>query len=209
MSSAPRSFFTLIVSYSVSNEVIFYDSLFIGVVYEYGAGLYCVFIEWCGDKIKEMFAKTEIGCGFILDTDTNQLPPNNPALVPFSHLYVHFPPRVPKIGVFPCCCSFPFCFSFLTVVHTWSCDYRGATKSWLYFSLLFCLCLIQSHHHLLPFFLCYFLSFLLTTVSFSVFYFYSFLLCMSFVLFFTFIIIFLLFFPPQTHRHICSAMFCP
>lgn len=175
---------------------------FIIVVYEYEAGLYCVFIEWCGDKIKEMFVgKTENACGFVLDTDTNQLPPNNPALVPFSHLYLHFPSRVPKILVFPCCCflflSFPFCFSFLTVVHIWSCDYRGMTNSWLSISPLFYLCLsklfIQSHHHLLHFLLYYFLSFLswspfhfrLSFLPLFFFFYYnfslSFLLCFSFL----------------------------
>lgn len=39
-------------------------------------------------------------CGFVLDADTNQLPPNNPSLVPFLHLYLHFSSRVLGILVF-------------------------------------------------------------------------------------------------------------
>lgn len=54
------------------------------VVYEYEAGLYFVFIEWCGDKIKKMFVgKRGDACGFVLDADANQLPLIIPPLFPF------------------------------------------------------------------------------------------------------------------------------
>lgn len=101
------------------------------VVYEYEAGLYFVFIEWCGDKIKKMFVgKRGNACGFVLDTDTNQLPLIIPPLFPLLHLYLHFSSRVLGILVFHfvASLSFPSCVSFLTVFHMWSCDYRGMTS---------------------------------------------------------------------------------
>lgn len=73
---------------------------FIIVVYEYETGLYCVFIEWCGDKIKEMFVgKTENACGFVLDADANQLPLIIPFVFPFRISIYRFPPGDPDIGV--------------------------------------------------------------------------------------------------------------